>query len=34
LHILTIENGWISEINDYLSFDGELFLKLGLPLVV
>ena len=34
LHILTIENGEISEINDYLSFDGELFLKLGLPLVV
>jgi hypothetical protein len=34
LHILTIENGEISEINDYLSFDGQLFLKLGLPLVV
>ena len=34
LHILTIENGEISEINDYLSFDGQLFLKLGLPLAV
>jgi RNA polymerase sigma-70 factor, ECF subfamily len=34
LHILTIENGEISEINDYLSLDGQLFSKLGLPLVV
>jgi len=34
LHVLTIENGQISEINDYLSFDGQLFAKLGLPLVV
>ena len=34
LHILTIENGEISEINDYLSFDGSLFSKLGIPLVV
>lgn len=34
LHILTIEDGEISEINDYLSFDGKLFAKLGLPLVV
>jgi RNA polymerase sigma-70 factor, ECF subfamily len=34
LHILTIENGEITEINDYLSFDGQLFAKLGLPLVV
>lgn len=34
LHILTIENGEISEINDYLSFDGKLFSKLGIPLVV
>ena len=34
LHILTIEHGEISEINDYLSFDGELFSKLGLPLVI
>jgi RNA polymerase sigma-70 factor, ECF subfamily len=34
LHILTIENGEIAEINDYLSFDGELFVKLGLPLLV
>jgi RNA polymerase sigma-70 factor, ECF subfamily len=34
LHILTIEDGEISEINDYLSFDGQLFSKLGLPLVV
>ena len=34
LHILTVENGEISEINDYLSFDGSLFAKLGIPLVV
>ena len=34
LHVLTIENGQISEVNDYLSFDGKLFSKLGLPLVV
>jgi RNA polymerase sigma-70 factor, ECF subfamily len=34
LHILTIENGEISEINDFLTFDGQLFVKLGLPLVV
>ena len=34
LHILTIENGEISEINDYLSFDGKLFSKLGIPLVL
>lgn len=34
LHILTIENGEITEINDYLSFDGQLISKLGLPLMV
>jgi RNA polymerase sigma-70 factor (ECF subfamily) len=34
LHILTIENGQISEINDYLTFDGQLFSKFGLKLVV
>ncbi len=34
LHILTIENGEISEINDFLSFDGQLISKLGLPLVI
>lgn len=34
LHILTIEGGLIAEINDYLSFDGELFRKFNLPLVV
>ncbi len=34
LHILTIEHGAISEINDFLTFDGQLFSKLGLPLVV
>ena len=34
IHILTIEYGRIAEINDYLSFDGELFRKLNLPLVV
>lgn len=30
LHILTIEDGQISEINDYLSFDGRLFAQFGL----
>lgn len=34
IHVLTIEYGKIAEINDYLSFDGELFRKLNLPLVV
>ncbi|HEX9387994.1 MAG TPA: RNA polymerase subunit sigma-70 [Anaerolineales bacterium] len=34
LHILTIEHGEISEINDFLTFDGQLFVKFGLPLVV
>jgi RNA polymerase sigma-70 factor (ECF subfamily) len=34
LHILTIEDGLITEINDFLTFDGQLFSKLGLPLVV
>ena len=34
LHILTIENGLISEINDFLTFDGQLFSKFGLPLTV
>ncbi len=34
LHILTIENGQITEINDFLTFDGKLFSKFGLPLVV
>jgi RNA polymerase sigma-70 factor, ECF subfamily len=34
LHILTVENGLISEINDFLAFDGQLFSKLGLPLMV
>ena len=34
LHILTIENGSISEINDFLTFDGQLFTKFGLPLIV
>jgi RNA polymerase sigma-70 factor, ECF subfamily len=34
LHILTIENGEISEINDFLTFDGQLFVKFGLPLLV
>jgi hypothetical protein len=34
LHILTIEHGAISEINDFLTFDGQLFSELGLPLVV
>jgi len=34
IQILTIEDGLITEINDYLTFDGQLFHKLGLPLVV
>jgi RNA polymerase sigma-70 factor, ECF subfamily len=34
LHILTLENGEISEVNDFLTFDGQLFVKFGLPLVV
>jgi RNA polymerase sigma-70 factor (ECF subfamily) len=34
LHILTIENGEISEINDFLTFDGQLFIKFGLPVMV
>jgi RNA polymerase sigma-70 factor, ECF subfamily len=34
IHILTTEGGLISEINDYLSFDGGLFRKLGLRLLV
>ena len=34
IHILTIEDGLITEINDYLTFDGQLFSKFGFPLVV
>lgn len=34
LHILTITDGEISEINDYLSFDGRLFSQFHLGLVV
>lgn len=34
LHVLTIEQGEISEINDFLTFDGQLFVKFGLPLLV
>jgi len=34
LHILTIEDGLISEINDYLTFDGQLFARFHLDLVV
>ena len=34
LHILSIENGQISEINDYLSFDGQLFKHFHLDLVL
>ncbi len=34
IHILTIEDGQISEINDFLSFDGQLFNNFGLPLMV
>jgi RNA polymerase sigma-70 factor, ECF subfamily len=34
LHILTIEDDLISEINDFLTLDGQLFSKFGLPLMV
>lgn len=34
IHILTIEYGRIAEINDYLSFDGRLFSRFNLKLVV
>jgi RNA polymerase sigma-70 factor (ECF subfamily) len=30
LHILTIENGQVTAINDYLAFDGQLFLRFHL----
>ena len=34
IHILTIEDEQIMEINDFLTFDGQLFNKFRLPLVV
>ena len=34
LQILTIEDGLISEINDFLTFDGQLFARFDLDLVV
>jgi RNA polymerase sigma-70 factor, ECF subfamily len=34
IHILTIENGQITEIDDYLTFDGQLFSRFHLDLVV
>ena len=34
LHILAVEHGSIREINDFLTFDGQLFSKFGLPLMV
>ena len=34
LHILTIEDDSINEINDFLTFDGELFTKFGLPVMI
>jgi RNA polymerase sigma-70 factor, ECF subfamily len=34
LHILTIEDGQIAEINDFLTFDGQLFSRFHLDLVV
>ena len=33
IHILTINNGGISEINDFLTPDGSLFYQFGLPLM-
>ncbi len=34
IHILTVEDGLIAEINDYLTFDGQLFSRFHLNLVV
>jgi len=34
LHILTLENGQITEINDFLTFDGQLFSRFHLDLLV
>lgn len=34
IHILTIEHGRIADINDYLTFDGQLFSRFHLDLVV
>jgi RNA polymerase sigma-70 factor (ECF subfamily) len=34
IHILTIEEGQITEINDFLTFDGQLFARFHLDLVV
>ena len=34
IHILTIQNGLITEINEFLSFDGKLFSRFHLDLVV
>lgn len=34
IHILTVENGQIAEINDYLTFDGQLFSRFHLGLLV
>jgi RNA polymerase sigma-70 factor, ECF subfamily len=34
IHILVINNGGISEINDFLTLDGSLFSQFGLPLSV
>jgi len=33
LHVLSIENGLIREINDFLSFDDQLFSRFGLPVL-
>jgi len=34
IHVLTVEDGLITEINDFLTFDGQLFSKFSLPLLV
>jgi hypothetical protein len=34
IHILTIEDKRITEINDFLTFDGQLFSRFRLDLVV
>jgi ketosteroid isomerase-like protein len=34
IHVLTVEEGQITEINDFLTFDGQLFKRFHLNLVV
>ena len=34
LHVLSIENGEIAAIHDFLAFDDQLFARFGLPLAL